>query len=41
MHLSNRDAPIEQVRARTYMIPTDKPEADGTFVWNFAILSTM
>jgi L-alanine-DL-glutamate epimerase-like enolase superfamily enzyme len=28
------DAPIETVRARAYAIPTDAPEADGTFAWD-------
>ena len=28
------EAPIGDVRARAYTIPTDKPEADGTFAWD-------
>lgn len=31
-------APIEGVRARPYKIPTDKPEADGTFAWDSTTL---
>jgi len=27
-------APIRSLRARAYRIPTDQPEADGTFAWN-------
>ncbi len=28
------EAPIEHVSARAYTIPTDAPEADGTFAWD-------
>ncbi len=28
------EAPIEAVRASAYTIPTDKPEADGTYAWD-------
>jgi L-alanine-DL-glutamate epimerase-like enolase superfamily enzyme len=31
-------ARIESVRARAYVIPTDKPEADGTFAWTSTTL---
>ena len=31
-------APITSVRARAYTIPTDKPEADGTFAWDSTTL---
>jgi L-alanine-DL-glutamate epimerase-like enolase superfamily enzyme len=31
-------APIERVRARTFKIPTDKPEADGTIAWDSTTL---
>ncbi len=31
-------AQIEQVRASAYKIPTDKPEADGTFKWDHTVL---
>jgi L-alanine-DL-glutamate epimerase-like enolase superfamily enzyme len=27
-------APIERIEAAAYTIPTDRPESDGTFVWN-------
>ncbi len=27
------DAPIETTRASAYLIPTDRPEADGTYAW--------
>jgi L-rhamnonate dehydratase len=26
--------PIDAVRARVFTIPTDAPEADGTFAWH-------
>ncbi len=38
MLVTKREAPIEAIRARAYMIPTDKPEADGTFAWNSTTL---
>ncbi|QSN64572.1 enolase C-terminal domain-like protein [Caballeronia sp. M1242] len=38
MHLTKREAPIEAVRARAYTIPTDRPEADGTYAWNSTTL---
>ncbi|HWK49698.1 MAG TPA: enolase C-terminal domain-like protein [Steroidobacter sp.] len=38
MHLSKRAAPIESIRARAYRIPTDRPEADGTFAWDATTL---
>jgi L-alanine-DL-glutamate epimerase-like enolase superfamily enzyme len=28
------DAPVQEVRARAYAVPTDAPEADGTFAWD-------
>jgi L-alanine-DL-glutamate epimerase-like enolase superfamily enzyme len=31
-------APVESIRARAYTIPTDKPEADGTFAWKATTL---
>ncbi|MEK6346665.1 MAG: enolase C-terminal domain-like protein [Burkholderia sp.] len=31
-------APIETVRARAFTIPTDQPEADGTFAWDATTL---
>jgi len=31
-------APITKVTARAYTIPTDKPEADGTFAWDSTTL---
>lgn len=31
-------APIEKVRAAAYTIPTDRPEADGTFSWDATTL---
>jgi L-alanine-DL-glutamate epimerase-like enolase superfamily enzyme len=30
--------PIEQIEARSYKVPTDAPEADGTFAWNATTL---
>ncbi|MDR5784614.1 enolase C-terminal domain-like protein [Caballeronia sp. LZ065] len=38
MHLTRRDAPIEAIRSRAYTIPTDKPEADGTYAWDSTTL---
>lgn len=38
MDLNKREAPIDAVRTRAYTIPTDKPEADGTFAWNSTTL---
>ncbi|WP_248323508.1 enolase C-terminal domain-like protein [Caballeronia sp. Sq4a] len=38
MHLTKREAPIEAVRARAYTIPTDRPEADGTYAWTSTTL---
>src|SRR6185312_3346896 len=32
------EAPVTDVRASAYTIPTDKPEADGTFAWNSTTL---
>ncbi|HEY3659447.1 MAG TPA: enolase C-terminal domain-like protein [Steroidobacteraceae bacterium] len=32
------EVPIDQVRARAYKIPTDKPEADGTIAWDSTTL---
>lgn len=32
------DAPIQNLRARAYRIPTDRPEADGTAAWSETIL---
>jgi L-alanine-DL-glutamate epimerase-like enolase superfamily enzyme len=33
-----RDCPIDSIRAAAYTIPTDQPEADGTFAWNSTTL---
>ncbi|SAL85489.1 mandelate racemase [Caballeronia arvi] len=38
MHLTKREAPVEAIRARAYTIPTDRPEADGTFAWQSTTL---
>ncbi|MFC4174754.1 enolase C-terminal domain-like protein [Microvirga sp. GCM10011540] len=35
------EAPIEEVAARAYRIPTDAPEADGTFAWERTTLVTV
>jgi L-alanine-DL-glutamate epimerase-like enolase superfamily enzyme len=32
------DAPIAGLRARAYTIPTDRPEADGTYAWDSTTL---
>jgi L-alanine-DL-glutamate epimerase-like enolase superfamily enzyme len=37
-HATGRAARIEAVRASAYKIPTDKPEADGTFAWDHTVL---
>jgi L-alanine-DL-glutamate epimerase-like enolase superfamily enzyme len=34
----NAQAPIGAVRSRAYTIPTDAPEADGTFAWSATTL---
>ena len=36
--MSRSEAPITNVRARAYTIPTDRPEADGTFAWDSTTL---
>jgi L-alanine-DL-glutamate epimerase-like enolase superfamily enzyme len=36
--MAHRDAPITDVRAHVYTIPTDRPEADGTFAWDSTTL---
>ena len=36
-----RDTPIGAVRARSYTIPTDAPEADGTIAWTSTTLVTV
>ncbi len=36
-----RDTPIGAVRARSYTIPTDAPEADGTLAWTSTTLVTV
>jgi L-alanine-DL-glutamate epimerase-like enolase superfamily enzyme len=41
MHLIRHEAPIEAIRTRAYTIPTDKPEADGTFAWESTTLVTV
>ncbi|KIG10873.1 enolase C-terminal domain-like protein [Caballeronia concitans] len=38
MHLTKREAPVEAIRARAYTIPTDRPEADGTYSWTSTTL---
>ncbi|WP_028231983.1 enolase C-terminal domain-like protein [Paraburkholderia mimosarum] len=38
MHPTQRGAPVESVRARAYTIPTDRPEADGTYAWQSTTL---
>ena len=38
MHPPRHEAPVESIRARAYKIPTDKPEADGTFAWDATTL---
>ncbi|BBU33526.1 mandelate racemase (plasmid) [Burkholderia sp. THE68] len=38
MLLTRRQAPVEAIRTRAYNIPTDKPEADGTFAWHSTTL---
>lgn len=34
MGTAYRAAPVSDVRARAYKVPTDAPEADGTFAWD-------
>ncbi len=34
----SREAPIKAVRARAFTIPTDRPEADGTYAWDATTL---
>jgi L-alanine-DL-glutamate epimerase-like enolase superfamily enzyme len=36
--MASAAAPIDAVRARAYRIPTDAPEADGTFAWDATTL---
>lgn len=36
--MTRAQAPIADVRARSYTIPTDKPEADGTIAWDSTTL---
>ncbi len=36
--MTRPDAPIGNIQARAYKIPTDKPEADGTFAWDTTTL---
>ncbi len=31
--MSRPDAPIAEVRATAYRVPTEQPESDGTFEW--------
>ena len=31
-------APVEQLRARSFTVPTDRPEADGTLSWDSTTL---
>lgn len=35
---NNGGAPLQELRARAYRIPTDLPEADGTFSWDATTL---
>ena len=35
---SAQDARIDRVAARAFRIPTDAPEADGTFAWDSTTL---
>ena len=35
---ASNDAPIHEVEAAAYRIPTDGPEADGTFAWDSTTL---
>lgn len=37
----SRDLPIERIEARSYTIPTDTPEADGTMSWTSTTLVTV
>lgn len=37
----SRDLPIERIEARSYTIPTDAPEADGTMSWTSTTLVTV
>src|SRR5947209_7549478 len=34
----SKEAPIESLAASAYRIPTDKPEADGTYAWDATTL---
>jgi L-alanine-DL-glutamate epimerase-like enolase superfamily enzyme len=36
--VSRPDAPLGAIRTRAFKIPTDKPEADGTFAWDATTL---
>jgi hypothetical protein len=36
-----REAPIANVRVSSYRIPTDRPEADGTYSWHATTLVTV
>lgn len=38
MQTTKHEAPVEVVRARAYTVPTDRPEADGTFAWQSTTL---
>ena len=38
VYLTRPDAPIGNIQARAYKIPTDAPEADGTFAWDATTL---
>ncbi len=38
MLVTKHQAPIETIRTRVYTIPTDQPEADGTFAWRSTTL---
>lgn len=32
------EAPIERLAARAFRVPTDAPEADGTFAWQDTVI---
>ncbi len=38
MSIRDSDAVIEQIKVAAYRIPTDAPEADGTYAWNSTTL---
>ncbi|MGZ3667593.1 MAG: enolase C-terminal domain-like protein, partial [Ktedonobacterales bacterium] len=38
MRLSTTNVPIQRVEVSAYSIPTDAPEADGTYAWSATTL---